>query len=222
MDLPSGAPHRKSSKFQMGQRSTMNVLENTTMTPHKQESKARLTMNRMNSVTRTRTSLNSGQYTSMRNRRDPQTLPHNRLPDIEPRIPIANTMAQRWLGPRGSSANRQQKFLESKKLLAQRTMEKYEKKFKAAAELQKAQKSSMKDRQADSQAKWEKWHETKALVREKQSKAFGNFMARSLSQYQSLLKETAKAIELRKTNEDLRSQSHQGQIYQTRMARQRQ
>lgn len=101
-------------------------------------------------------------------------------------------------------------------------MDEYEKKFKKAAELQKAQKASLKDRQADTQAKWDKWNEVKSNVRQRQKKQFDNFMARSLSQYQTLLKETQKAIELRKQQDELRSQSHQSNIYQARFQRSKQ
>jgi hypothetical protein len=49
-------------------------------------------------------------------KRDPANLPHNRLPDIEPRVAIAHSMQHRWLNQRNHSASRQGTFLTQRSL----------------------------------------------------------------------------------------------------------
>jgi hypothetical protein len=63
-------------------------------------------------------------------KRDPANLPHNRLPDIEPRVAISQSMQHRWLNQRNHSASRQGAFISQRHSIAKNTIENYEQKFK--------------------------------------------------------------------------------------------
>jgi hypothetical protein len=49
-------------------------------------------------------------------RKDPADLPHNRLPDIEPRVSIGSHMSNKWTGFRNYSVNRQGNFMRNRNI----------------------------------------------------------------------------------------------------------
>lgn len=72
-------------------------------------------------------------------KKDPADLPHNRLPDIEPRISIGSYMSQKWTGQRNLSAQRQGHFIRNRNILASKTIEALELKMKKKEAQAKAQ-----------------------------------------------------------------------------------
>ncbi len=87
---------------------------------------------RINTVGRGRNShFNMSDSYNWRVKKDPANLPHNRLPDIEPRIAISQSLQHRWLNQRNHSAARQGAFIQQRHSIAKNTIENYERKFKA-------------------------------------------------------------------------------------------
>lgn len=145
-------------------------------------------------------------------KKDPGNLPHNRLPDIEPRVAISQSMQYRWLNQRNHSTSRQGAFINQRFTLARKTIEGFEHKFKAEEARLKKVKQFDKEVLADHKQKFAALKETHGKVFGRQKDFADKALAHSMTNYSQHLRDTRARIEFKKRMDDQRSLSHQSQI----------
>lgn len=104
-------------------------------------------------------------------------------------------MQQRKCNP----VSRQREFQQRKQQIARTTIENFEKMMKKADVLKKQQKEAKKDQKDMDEAKQTKIKEIRNKVATQQKNSYDDYMARSLSNFHRLMKDTKANIEYKRS-----------------------